>query len=399
MGGARSEGGTSGTACRHGVVQITSLIDGRDWLTISPDALRFEHLTWAGPGLETFRTEPTSVDTTFSAVSSHIDWCPIWANGCNTCDGSCGELRVEDILSDPLPGLFFPGPITNLEFSCTGAEGRWLASCGLAQLPTAANGYNAIIDFDDDAAGGPAHYTARLSFDYAIAPSASCDGGTSGGGTSTGGTSGGGTSGGTAGNDEGGSGASGGEAGAAVGGTSSGGTGSEGECKQRGQFEAVSLIDGSDRLIITPSQLAFNHYDWAGPGMESFRKESTALDVTFAGTTEHIDWCPIWENGCNTCDGSCGELRIEDIDSLPLSGEFFRGCMTNVEFSCTGAEARPFASCTLSQAPASNNGYTAIVDIDDDAAGGPAYYSVRLSYEYTEGPACGCYESDAPPAP
>jgi hypothetical protein len=61
------------------------------------------------------------------------------------------------------------------------------------------------------------------------------------------------------------------------------------------------------------------------------------------------------------------------MNSEPFLWEFFPGCVSNVQFSCEGAEQRPYASCSLAQTPEPLNGYTAIIDIDDDFAGGPAH--------------------------
>jgi hypothetical protein len=47
-----SSGGEGGReTCGQGVIEVRSLIDGQDRLTISPEHLWFEHLTWAGPEL------------------------------------------------------------------------------------------------------------------------------------------------------------------------------------------------------------------------------------------------------------------------------------------------------------------------------------------------------------
>jgi len=170
-------GETGDPTCGHSVIEVTSLIDGLDRLSIASELLWFDHLTQAGPGLESFRTESTRVDVSIGETTESVAWCPIWENDCNTCDGSCGELRAGPVRSRPLCGEYFPGSISNLTFSCTGAEERPGASCTLTQEPSEANGQLAIVTFDDDLAGGPTYYTARLEFDYGPDASGECDGG------------------------------------------------------------------------------------------------------------------------------------------------------------------------------------------------------------------------------
>ena len=146
-------------AQHHGRLQVSALIDGRSLLHVTPTGILWEHLDFAGPGMLDGQTVPTNISATIAGVSSSIAWCPIWANGCNTCDGSCGELR-QPMRSLPLDFHAFPGSLTS--FALTACDGR--SSCRLAQAPTASNGFEAIIDFNDDPPGGDANYSATLDY-------------------------------------------------------------------------------------------------------------------------------------------------------------------------------------------------------------------------------------------
>jgi hypothetical protein len=119
------------------------------------------------------------VSVTSGSVEKALDWCPIWTNGCQSCDGSCNELLLgppgtydAPIASLPLgaaeligpSAAFFPPALSNLTFSCEGGQERG-GACTLLQSPVPQNGNIAIIDFDDNAPFGPSLYTATLGFD------------------------------------------------------------------------------------------------------------------------------------------------------------------------------------------------------------------------------------------
>jgi hypothetical protein len=137
-----------------GSITVTALIDGLDNLHVVPTGLFWEHLSHAGPGMHGYQTLPTTVTSDLTCNGS---WCPVWANGCNTCDGSCGELR-EKGQSATFSMNVFPGTIVSSSFSCSGR-----GSCTLLQSPTG-NDPEAIIELDDVEPPGPSTYSATLSF-------------------------------------------------------------------------------------------------------------------------------------------------------------------------------------------------------------------------------------------
>jgi hypothetical protein len=148
-----------------------------------------------------------------------------------------------------------------------------------------------------------------------------------------------------------------------------------------GSITITALIDGRSVLVIDGNQVSWNHFDYAGPGMHNYQTLPTEVSANNASGSNSYTWCPAWENGCNTCDGSCGELR-ESMTSLPLAIE--PGLPPNI----ISAQLTPIAcrySCALWQSPA--GGGAAIIDLDDNPPGGPATYTVRLDYTY-ETPEC-----------
>jgi len=137
-----------------GSITVMALIDGRDNLHVVSTGLFWEHLSHAGPGMHGDQTLPTTVT---SALTCNSSWCPVWENGCNTCDGTCGELRQQS-QSLTFPLTVFPGTIVSSTFSCSG-RGR----CTLLQSPTADNP-EAIIELDDVEPPGPSTYSVTLAY-------------------------------------------------------------------------------------------------------------------------------------------------------------------------------------------------------------------------------------------
>jgi hypothetical protein len=163
-GGVASDAATADVAIdgglRSGSITVTALIDGQDLLHIMPTGVYWEHVTRAGPGMHNYQTLPTDIK---SDTAGDVSWCPQWANGCNTCDGSCGELRDRSI-SAVLPLNVIPGIVVSATFACDGRN-----TCTLLQVPTS-DEPEAVIDMDDVAPAGPSTYSATLSFTYVPGP-------------------------------------------------------------------------------------------------------------------------------------------------------------------------------------------------------------------------------------
>jgi hypothetical protein len=180
MGGTRSLGGVGGSSTMRGTggrvtvdasaydaamdsapscgsITVTALIDGRDKLHIVADGLFWEHLSHAGPGMHNYQTLATIITSSTGSTGSTENWCPVWGNDCNTCDGTCGELR-DTGTSDLFPMKVFPATMVSVGFTCDGRN-----VCTLLQSPTPAKP-EAIIDMDDIEPPGPSTYSVTLSF-------------------------------------------------------------------------------------------------------------------------------------------------------------------------------------------------------------------------------------------
>jgi len=64
-------------------------------------------------------------------------------------------------LSDVLAGLKPPLPSADMQVSAKAIRAR--GSAGVQQLPTSANGYTLILDFDDDTVPGADVYTLEVT--------------------------------------------------------------------------------------------------------------------------------------------------------------------------------------------------------------------------------------------
>ena len=145
---------------RQGTLTVSAVIDGISYLHFSPTGIFWQHSGWAAPGLHQPLHLPTKV-TLVGPAELALDWCPIWANGCDTCSGTCGELRNEAMLSRPLELPLFPGLLLGVTLECRARE-----TCRLIEAPSAANGYAGVIEMNDSNTPGYEEYTAILHFEY-----------------------------------------------------------------------------------------------------------------------------------------------------------------------------------------------------------------------------------------
>jgi hypothetical protein len=138
-------------------LEISAYIDGRDQLIIHRDTLQWHHLDYAAVGRWMGANEPTILTTTDNGtpISSDLQWVPDWSRPYPD------EIRFEDY-SSVLTGLSVPLPAMDQTISLTPIQARGSAS--IVQQPSAANDFTAIIQFDDDPAGGPATYDVRVNY-------------------------------------------------------------------------------------------------------------------------------------------------------------------------------------------------------------------------------------------
>ncbi|XXF81423.1 hypothetical protein P2318_17205 [Myxococcaceae bacterium GXIMD 01537] len=135
-------------------------------------------------------------------------------------------------------------------------------------------------------------------------------------------------------------------------------------------LELEALIDGRDQLIVRGDTLQWHHFDFAAVG-RILGGNAPTIVAPWADQTQ-IEWFPTWSEPVPD------EIRFEDASSvleslnppLPMDGRpvqlkklFGRG------------EVR------ISQQPTASNGYTLIIEFDDNIYPGARYYGIRLTRE------------------
>ncbi|MCE9592894.1 MAG: hypothetical protein K8S98_01770 [Planctomycetes bacterium] len=134
-------------------VHMRARIDGRSRLILDDDTATWQHFDWAAPGRLDCNTgatiEPTYLDDT--------PWFPVWADAPDCENRWCGGCFSDTFvgLANPLPNFDFAPGLVVLD-----ARGP----VGLVESPSAANGWRAVIEFDDDGWGGAYWYDVELVF-------------------------------------------------------------------------------------------------------------------------------------------------------------------------------------------------------------------------------------------
>jgi hypothetical protein len=139
------------------VVEIEALIDGRDQLIIQGNTLQWHHLRFAAvgrhDGRHDGRNKPTVVSTQLNGVTimDGVEWIPQWSAPPPDRINS-GEFS--SIFTDLAPGL----PLAELSLQLIEIESRGATT--MVELPTAANGFSTVIDFNDNSLGALEIYIA-----------------------------------------------------------------------------------------------------------------------------------------------------------------------------------------------------------------------------------------------
>jgi PKD repeat protein len=126
--------------------------------------------------------------------------------------------------------------------------------------------------------------------------------------------------------------------------------------------------DGLDYLILQGSNVQWQHFDFSVPG---YNGDPTSIITTLDGNTilDNYPWYPTWPNG--TASGAYSS-QFSGLTPVLPSGQL-------TSFTMTVIEAR--YEMNLIQTPDATNGYTTIVEFDDDPIGGADYYEVLLTYQ------------------
>ncbi|MDI6792700.1 MAG: clostripain-related cysteine peptidase, partial [bacterium] len=126
------------------------------------------------------------------------------------------------------------------------------------------------------------------------------------------------------------------------------------------ELRVRAYIDGRSHLLIQGNEVWWHHYDNAAPGRLGGANEPTILNSA--------EWYPGWpEEGENrNCD--CDSSRYSDLyPPLPSDGSQ----ITLDPIAVRGA-------VSIVQQPSEVNGYTAIIEFDDNPPGGADWYEIAL---------------------
>lgn len=136
--------------------------------------------------------------------------------------------------------------------------------------------------------------------------------------------------------------------------------------------------DGRDLLYITPTSIYWHHMDFAPPGWwpdngQDHNNLPTNLIMQSSGTvpTQVVGWIPQWQ--CPPENPGCYSLAV-DSSTLML------GLPLPAQYQLTGYKViRARSSLGVYQYPSAGNGYTTIIDFNDDPPGGATWYTVQLT--------------------
>ncbi|MGZ6546085.1 MAG: hypothetical protein ACXVEI_12290 [Actinomycetota bacterium] len=130
-----------------------------------------------------------------------------------------------------------------------------------------------------------------------------------------------------------------------------------------GVIQIQALVDGRSQLILQGDTAQWHHFDFAAPGRELFANEPTIVNGT--------DWFPQWPDVPNAENRDCN--CFSDV----LTGVDPPVPQTDLTVTLTLVEAR--GPVSIVQAPSSGNGYTLVVQFDDNAFGGAVPYIVNIN--------------------
>jgi hypothetical protein len=135
--------------------EVQAFVDGRSLLIFQGDTLQWHNLTWTAPGIPGSDNYPTTISSTLNAAvhMNAVNWYPSWPGG------SFGD-QWSSVLTGMDPDM--PGAEA-LSVNLTVLQARDALS--ILTLPSSGNGYQLILDFDDDTSGGAAWYGARVTIE------------------------------------------------------------------------------------------------------------------------------------------------------------------------------------------------------------------------------------------
>lgn len=130
-----------------------------------------------------------------------------------------------------------------------------------------------------------------------------------------------------------------------------------------------ALIDGRSQLTLSGNTAQWSHFHFVLPGKADGRDEPTIING--------IDWFPIWTGDCNTC-----VLNV-DPDCSTCSSNTFNSVIPGLPSEDMTTDLKIIESrnqVNVVQSPNSSNGYTLIIEFDDNLPPGAEWYIVDIYY-------------------
>jgi hypothetical protein len=127
---------------------IQAYIDGRDLLLLSADSVRWHHLDYAAVGRWNGGNAPTVISCWSNGVPTvaNLNWVPSWP------ELPPAEIRY-DAHSSFLTGLTPALPARDVDVTVQAIQARSVFA--VYELPSSANNYSLILDFNDNDTGNP----------------------------------------------------------------------------------------------------------------------------------------------------------------------------------------------------------------------------------------------------
>jgi hypothetical protein len=134
-----------------------------------------------------------------------------------------------------------------------------------------------------------------------------------------------------------------------------------------------ALIDGRDQLILQGNTLQWHHFDFAAVGRHEGRDEPTLISTTVDGVPviPQTSWTPVWSTP-----------PPDELYSINTFSSVFDQLNPSVprESSTTSLNILSGYSTVIVQSPSASNGFTTIVEFNDNPLVSSQQYTVEIVY-------------------
>ena len=139
-------------------------------------------------------------------------------------------------------------------------------------------------------------------------------------------------------------------------------------------LDVQAYTDGRDDLIIQGNTLQWDHFDFAAPGRLDGVNYPTIITTTLNGMTQMngVDWIPTWP------DPPPDPIRFQAL-SLVFTG-LTPTIPDTTDVTLTVINARD--SMSIVQMPSASNGFTTLLEFNDDPSAGAAWYEGLLTFDF-----------------